>query len=184
MIDLKMIAGSFSKRERRIAYLTLALASAAVIYCLIIDPLIRMGSSVGHDLGPKKIALEKDLKMLSNYRILESEHRRLCLNTGSGKAQDEEMADLLMHIEDLSRTDSCFLTGIKPIGVKVSGDHKEMLVDISAEGDLSNLSKFFYDIENSGKVFLRIRHFTINSKAGGQTGNLKGNLIVGKLLFD
>jgi hypothetical protein len=86
-------------------------------------------------------------------------------------------------LENLSRSDSCAIANIKPIGTKDFVTYKELLIDLSSEGTVSQFTKFLYDIENTKNMILKVRQFVLTSKAG-QEGVLKGTFLISKIIIE
>ena len=116
-------------------------------------------------------------------KLLEEDYAKLSGYAKSAKRQEETIADILAYVETVSRDDSCLIINIKPLGIKEAGTYKTALIDVTAEANMSQFSKFLYDIENSPQYLLRVKRFTISSKSS-QTGTLRGTFLISKLLLD
>ena len=178
-----MFIKNLSKRERNIAFATIAVFAAALFYNFIVDPVAKEWQSLNLQISSKTETLKKDLKMLSMEKELDSNYSKFSKYIRSAKNQDEEVADLLAYLESVSRSDSCLITNIKPIGVKEYAAYKEVLIDITAEADASRFSKFLYDIENSKNMILKVRRLTLTSTMG-QAGILRGSFLIGKIIVE
>lgn len=178
-----MILKNLSPRERSIAFATVAILAAALFYNFVIDPVARQWQSLNLQISSKTESLKKDLRMLSMEKELDRNYSKFSKYIGSARSQDEEVADLLAYLENISRSDSCLITNIKPIGAKEYAAYKEVLIDISAEADASRFSKFLYDIENSKDMILRVKRLTLTS-AIGQANALRGSFVISKIIVD
>ncbi len=170
-----------SKRERSIAIAAGLFVFAAIFYSLILDPISREWRSLNSEMLSKTASLTRDLKMIADRKSIEANYAKFEKYIKSGKGEEESAAEALSYLENLSRADSCLILNIKPIGAKDAGGYKEISIDLSCEGSISEFTKFLYDIENTKDMILKIRHFVLTSKAG-QEGALKGSLVVSKII--
>lgn len=177
-----MLIKNLTKRERRIAVITISMVGAALIYNFILDPLISRWKALNSETESRVNALEKDAFILANQKTVESEYARYAMSAKSQKSVERMAADLLAFIENTARNDSCFIVNIKPVGSKDLGTHKELWIDITAEAGMDQFSKFLYDIENNRDLLLNIERFTLNSKS--QSGVLRGSFIISKVILD
>ena len=178
-----MFIKNMSKRERYIALAAVSFIAAAIFYNFIIDPFARKWLELNNEMETKAAALKKDIGMLSAREALETKYSKFSKYVRSGKSEEETIAEALTYMENLSRGDSCLILNIKPIGTKDMGPYKELLIDMSAEGTVSQFTKFMYDIENAQSMILKIRHFALTSKAG-QEGVLKGTFLISKIIIE
>jgi hypothetical protein len=178
-----MLIKNMNKRERTIAIVAISFVLGAILYSLIIDPVFRAWQVLNDNMAAKTVMLKKDLAMLSSRKSLETNYAKFSKYVISGKSEEETVSEALAYLENLSRTDSCTLLNIKPIGTKDYGAYKELMIELSSEGSISQFSKFLYDIENTKNMILKVRHFVITSKAG-QEGALKGSLLIAKTIIE
>ncbi|MFA5146424.1 MAG: hypothetical protein WC515_03475 [Candidatus Omnitrophota bacterium] len=178
-----MVLKNLSKRERYIAFGTVALAASAAIYALIVEPVTQRWGRLNAEAMSRSAALKKDSKLISSYKTIEADYARISKFAKARKGGEEGLADMLTYIENISRNDSCAIVNIKPMGTKDFGDHKEVLIDVTAEADLTKFSRFLYDIENDKDMILRVKHFTISSRST-QEGSLRGTFLISKLLIE
>ena len=179
MIFLK----NMSKRERYIAIATLSFVAIAIIYSFVFYPIAGQWQALNNEAVSKSSALKRDLNMLAARQVLESSYSKFSKYVKSEKSEEEAAADVLSYLEGISRGDSCLVINIKPIGTKDFGPYKELLIDLSSEGSVSQFTKFLYDVENTKNAILKIRHFVLTSKAG-QEGTLKGSFLISKIIIE
>lgn len=170
-----------SKRERHIALAAFSFIAAAVVYNFILDPVIHQWQTLGNEASSKKITLKSDLKMAREAKALEANYEKFSKYVRSAESEDETMAQTLSFLEDLSRSDSCTVLNIKPVGTKDFGSYKEILIDLSSEADASRFTKFLYDVENAKEMILKVRHFLLTAKSG-QEGTLRGSFLISKTI--
>ena len=178
-----MFIKNMSKRERYVAVATLSFVAIAIMYSFVFDPIAGQWQALNNEAVSKSAALRKDLGMLSARHALESSYSKFSKYVKSEKSEEEAAADALSYLEGLSRSDSCLIINIKPIGTKDFGSYKELLIDLSAEGSAIQFTKFLYDVENTKNAILKVRHFVLTSKSG-QEGTLKGSFLISKIIIE
>ncbi len=178
-----MFIKNMSKRERYIALAAISFIAIAILYNFIIDPIAKEWQSLDNEMASKTAALRRDLDILSARKTLETNYSKFAKYIKSDKSEEESVADLLSYLESLSRSDSCLVINIKPIGAKDIGLYKELLIDLSSEGGIQQFTKFLYDVENTKNMILKVRHFVLTSKSG-QEGTLKGSFLISKIIIE
>lgn len=178
-----MFISNFNRRERYLALATLSIVSIALAYAFIIDPIVMKWKNLNNQIRSRVGALEKDARLAANQKTVESEYAKLSKRGKPAKSKDQEVADTLAFIENVSKNDSCLIINIKPVEVTDAGSYKEILIDVTAEANIGQLSKFLYDIENPRDNLINVKRFTIGSKSG-QTGILKGTFLISKVLLE
>ncbi len=176
-----MIIKNMTKRERYIALAAVSFIAAAVVYNFVIDRIVRQWQSLNGQMGSKVSVLKRDIGILASRKTLEANYEKFSKYIKSGKSEEESAAETLSYLENLSRNDSCLILNIKPLGFRSLVSYKEMLIDLSCEGGISQLTKFLYDIENTKDAILKVSHFVLTSKAG-QDSALRGSFLISKII--
>jgi len=177
-----MFIKNLNKREKRIAFTTAGVIGAALIYNIIISPVAERWTGLNDRIASRTNVLEKDIRILAMRDTIEAEYTKLAPYVKSAKGDEKSVAEALSLIENISKSASCLIISIKPVGAKEFGTHKEVLIDITAEATMEQFSKFLYDIETTKDMLLKVRRFAITSKTG-QAGLLKGSFLIGKVLI-
>ena len=178
-----MFIKNMSKRERYIALAAFSFVFIAILYNFVIDPVFRARYTLNTDIQAKTAALKRDLAMVASRGTLEANYSKFSKYVKSEKSEEEAVAETLTYLEDLSRADSCRIINIKPISTKSFDSYKEVSIDLSSEGTLSQFSKFLYDVENAKNMILKVRNFVLTAKAG-QEGVLKGTFLITKIIIE
>lgn len=178
-----MFINNFNKREKYLMAAAALICVIAVLYVFIIDPVAARWKNLNNQIRSKINMLEKDFKLAANQKTIESEYVKLSKRGSPARSKDQEVADTLAFIENVSKNDSCFIINIKPVDIIDSGSHKEILIDVTAEASVGQLSKFLYDIENPRENLINVKRFNVISKSG-QTGVLRGTFLISKVLLD
>lgn len=178
-----MFPNNLSGRERYLLLITAVVVSTAFLYAFIIGPAASRWKNLNNQIQSKLDTIENDSKILANQKMIEDEYARISKSAKSAKNSEQAVADTLAFIENVSRNDACLITNIKPIDIVDTTLRKEVLIDVNAEANISQFSKFLYDIENPRENLINIKRLTLNSKSG-QTGALKGTFLISKILLD
>ncbi|MFA6321271.1 MAG: hypothetical protein WCY36_05375 [Candidatus Omnitrophota bacterium] len=178
-----MLIKNMNKREQTIAIITISFVLVAMLYSFVLEPVFRGWRALNNQMKSKALVLKKDLAMLSSRKILEAKYEKFSKYVISDKSEEEAISEVLSYLENLSRTDSCILQNIKPVGTKDYGTYKELLIELTSEGSIKQFTKFLYDIENTKNMILKVRHFVLTSKAG-QDGALKGSFLISKVILE
>lgn len=178
-----MFINNFNKRERYLALATLSIVLIALIYVFIVDPIAVKWRNLNSQIQSKVNMLEKDSKLAANKKMIESEYAKISKQGRPAKSNDQEVAETLTFIEGVSKNDACFIVNIKPVDIRDAVSYKEILIDVTVEAGMAQLSKFLYDIENPRENLIDIKRFSISSKYG-QAGTLKSTLLISKALLD
>ncbi|MDP3730002.1 MAG: hypothetical protein Q8R14_00555 [Candidatus Omnitrophota bacterium] len=178
-----MFINNFNKRERYLAFATLSIVSIALVYVFIIDPITAKWRDLNSQIRSKVNTLKKDSMLAANQKTIKSEYAKLSKRGSPLKTKDQEAAEILTFIESVSKNDACVIVNIKPVDIRDAVSHKEMLIDVTIEANMAQLSKFLYDIENPRENLIDIKRFSVSSKYG-QTGVLKSTLLISKALLE
>lgn len=174
---------NLSKREKYIAAATVTVAAAAILYIFILEPITSRWSDLDKGIATKQSEFEKDSKILLKKKSLESEYAGISKFLKGAQSEDEAVASAISYIENTSKSDSCLIASVKPVGSKKVGSYKEILIDVTAEATMAQFSKFLYDIETPKEMVLTVKRFVITPKSG-QSNVLKGSFLISRLSVD
>lgn len=152
------------KRERAILYLVLILVIVSLIYNFIFEPLINKRQLLNQEILKKQVNLKKYLALLSQKEEIKQEFAQFSKNLKAKASEEQEMAEILSQIEDLSRHSTVHISQIKPQGFKNFKTYKEFLVEIKAEAKIENLSQFIYNLQSPPQL-LRTKKLLLNTKS-------------------
>lgn len=176
-----MIFPNVSKREKRLFYLTIGLIFFSLLYSLVVKPLITNWQQLEKKIETSALKVEKNLRMLERKTIIQDEYNKYVSAVKMAGSVEEEMTKFLTEIESLASSSSVRIIGIKPHPVKEVGFYKKFFVELDAEGDINQISKFIYDMQNSTQL-LKIDKLSIGTKGAG-TNLLKCSILVSKILI-
>lgn len=178
-----MFIKKLSKRERYAALAAFLFVFTVIVYNFAVDPIARQWQALNNEIMAKTAMLKKDLGVLASRKALEAEYVRFSKYLKQENNEEETIAEVLACVEKISRENSCQVINVKPMGTRDFGAYKEIMIDVNAEADARQFSKFFYDIENADSMILKVRRFTLTSKAG-QPGILKGTFLISKVVVE
>lgn len=176
-----MIFLNLSQREKRLFYLTISLLAILFIYRFVIKPVVVNWKDLDEKISVSGLKLEKSQKMLNLKSRIQRDYERYASSVRMTGSEEEEMAKFLTEIESLARSSSVHISGIKPLPIKKVDFYKKYIVELEAEGDINQVSRFIYDIQNSPQL-LKIDKFSLSTKGAG-TNLLKCNILVSKVLI-
>lgn len=167
----------FSAKEKRWAYLTLAVATAAILYSLALEPHGKGRVYSNRKTQATAAALKKSLKSLSGYDAMRTEYQRLAKEVPSLKG-GEDTTESLGLLEKIASESSVFIVSVKPQVVEAEEGSKSIFLDVAARGTAQNLVHFLYRLENSPHL-LHVRRLTVSPRQNTQ--ELEANLILKQL---
>lgn len=176
-----MIFSNLTKRERNLFYLTMILIFVWVIHSFVIKPIIVKWNQLDDKIEVATLKLEKNIKMIDRKEKIKNEYENYASAVKMTGSEEEEMAKFLTEIESLASSSSTHIIEIKPRPSKKVQFYKKYLIELDAEGDINQLSKFIYDIQNSNQL-LKVDKFSLGTKGAG-TNLLKCHLLVSKILI-
>ncbi len=176
-----MIFPKLSQREKRLFYLTISLIAILFIYRFIIKAVVVNWKDLNEKISVSSLKLEKSRKILNLKNRIQRDYEKYASSVKMAGSEEEEMAKFLTEIESLARFSSVHISGIKPLPIKKVDFYKKYVVELEAEGDIKQVSKFIYDIQNSPQL-LKIDKFSLRTKGAG-TNLLKCNILVSKVLI-
>lgn len=176
-----MIFSNLRRRERNLFYLTAALILFWIIQGFVIGPLAVKWKQLNEKISAGSLKVEKNLKMIEKKERIKRDYENYASAVKMIGSEEEEMAKFLTEIESLASSSSVHIVDIKPRPIKHIQFYKKYLVELDAEGDVNQISKFIYDIQNSNQL-LKVDKFSLGIKGAG-TALLKCHLLVSKVLI-
>lgn len=145
-----------NEREKKIFYVVLALLVALVGYHGIWTPMTHKFSELDDEIFATQMRLRKAKTLIRQKKDVEDASKKYVnLEKMDAGTDEEEIARLLNFIEQTARKDNASLSDVKPQPGKSDRVTKEYTVDLNAEGELSALIEFIYELEHSEQL-LRI----------------------------
>lgn len=147
-----------SKREKLILYISAFVFSLMLLDRLIISPVFYKMVSLDKEIEEKIQGIKRNLYLLSYKEKIEKEVEYYQQFTSSPKTEEEEMTAMLKDIETIANKATVYLLDMKPAGFKENGTHKEVMVKLSCEATMEQVTDFIYNIESSKGLFTVTRY--------------------------
>ena len=168
---LKILSTFFSrlsKRERLVLYGAIFFISVALLDRLMLGPILSKVKSLNKEIQSQEALSKKSLHILAQKDRIIKEVNRYASYVAHAQSQEEEIIFLLKEIEKMANKSSVYVIDIKSTGLVEEGILKKYLVKLNCEAQMEQLTKFFYDVENSNKL-LKIEKYDIRPKTEGSS---------------
>ncbi|MFH1837132.1 MAG: type 4a pilus biogenesis protein PilO [Candidatus Omnitrophota bacterium] len=161
-----MLNKFFSKlapRERTALTAAVLIISVMLLDRIILGPIISKIRMLNEKIEEKKNRLINNTRILSNKERISKELEMYGKYSFKALPSEDELADLLGEIENLSAASEVYLIDSAPAGTKSEGIFKKYLVKIDCEGTMSQILSFMHEIESSRKI-LKLENARIRPK--------------------
>lgn len=173
------IPSKFTRRDKLMIIFGTGFLALALIYFLAVDPALERWVNLNRQIKTKQSTLAKNFKILSEQEIVRTEYLRLSKFAKSSSVKDEDVTASLDELEHIARENSVTIASIKPQGNREFGLSREIILDVSLEAPIKELSRFIYSLENTNRL-LRVRKLTISSSSSNV---LKCSVLLSKFLM-
>lgn len=176
-----MFIKHLSHREKSMFIIGCIAILCIVIYMVLIDPLWEYWQGLNEKIVSKEVQLVKNLKILAQKDAIDVLYSKYSDSIKMKGSEQEEIAIILREIENIARGNNTYITDIKPQKVEDKDFYKVYYVDLEAEGNISNLTKFIYELQSSNQI-LKVKRLQLTPK--GDAGDvLKGSMVITKILI-
>jgi Tfp pilus assembly protein PilO len=176
-----MIFSSLSKREKIIFFSTCSVIGLSLFFTVALEPFIKKWADLNNQIAAKEVKLQMDIKLLNKYHAISKENKDRQTGFKSERSDEQETGAILSEIENLSRKSNVYVSVLKPYAIKDEGFYKKFIVEIDVETTIKDLTRFFYEIQNSPSL-LKTENFEINAKTD-QKDSVRVFILVSKILF-
>ncbi|MBU0634428.1 MAG: type 4a pilus biogenesis protein PilO [Candidatus Omnitrophica bacterium] len=177
---LKGLFKKFSKREKIALSLAVLIVIITFLDRLILNPIINKMKSLKVEVGMLEGEINKNIRILSQRERVERTEKKYAPYAVQASSDEEETANLLKLIENMSQQTSVYIMDLKPAGVTKEAAVKKFMVNIGCEGEMEEILSFMYEIEDADQL-LSIGAFTINPKAR-QSSVVRCQLLIYKVV--
>ncbi len=167
-----------SKRERTILYTTVGVFIFAVGFNFIIAPILNKNDSLSKEIILSRAKLKKYLWLLSQKDYIQGKYNKLSSTLKVSAEEPDSLVAVLTELESLARNANIRIIDIRPQAPRGSDLHKELTIDLRAEGAMTGYLNFIYNLENSLSL-LRIRKFQLTAKANSAV--LEGSFSISRI---
>jgi len=152
------------KREKLIIYSTIGTIIFAVIFNLLIAPVLTKNENLNREIDLVRVKLKKYLWLLKQENYIQNKYNKFSSTFKVSEQQEDTLVSALSELENLTKAASIRLIDIRPQGFAGNlAGYKEILIDLRTEGAMEGYLRFIYDLENSLSL-LRIKKFQLTAK--------------------
>lgn len=146
-------AEKLSPRERIIFYMATFFVFLTLMDRLIINPISSKMNTLNAEISEKKIALQKNLRILAQKERIEKEVEQYSQILNNVKSE-EDITPTLGKIENLASKTGVYIVDMKPIDLKNVGAIKKHLIKLSCEAPMEQLVEFIAKIESLNNLLI------------------------------
>ena len=176
-----MAEENLSKKEKRLAKIVAALVFLAFFYSVMVEPIAKSWIKLDREILAKKSSLRKNLKMLSEDKMVETQYAEFSKLAKASHLKEEDATSALVDLEKIAKDAAVFIVTIRPQSTRDAGHAREIVLSVSAEAEIDSFSKFLYEVEKP-EHFMRIKRFTVVS-ASKESRGMKCTFLISKLLI-
>lgn len=158
-----------SRREKLIFYGALTVLGFVLLDRLMLNPIVSEMRLLDEKISNKKASIKEALHIISQKDRLGKETRIYAIYLEGASSDEEEIFTFLKYIENLAGKSSVSLMDIKRSGIKEEILSKKYFIRLSCEAQVEQIIDFFYNIESSNMLLLRIEKWNIAPKAEGSS---------------
>lgn len=173
---------NLSKREKAILIITIALIVFSSFYKLAISPYLRLSSSLDKEIVKLHNKLNKAMRLIPRKSIIEKEFQDIAASgmpEQEGFAGEQQIARILIALENLGNQAGVRLTDIRPHPVRAAEYYSEYIVEVRFEAGINEITRFIYEIQRSEEL-LKIEKLQLNIKSS-ESSLLEGFLEIHKV---
>ena len=179
MDKIKKFLANRTKGERMGLYLAFFLVSMAFLDRLFLNPIVMKMEELDKRINQQDAVIQKDLHILNQKDVLESEIGRYESFMIESASEEEEITSLLKEIEGLASQSNVYVIDIKSKGAVQEGYMTRYLVDIHCEAQMEQLVRFLYHIE-SADTLLKVSRYNL-SPVSKDSSMLKATISIYRL---
>lgn len=170
-----------TKKEKLIFYIAVTFIGLAFLDRLLYRPIRGAFVTLREKtlIEEKKVA--KNIKNLAQKDAISKEYENISSYVSTLGTDEEEMAKFLKTIEEKSRASGVYVADIKPQPVINVDFYKKYMVEVSAEGEKTQIIEFIYQLESLDQL-INIEELKLSvGKEGSKTKNARA--IITKILI-
>lgn len=174
--------GSLSKREKIILIIAIGVIVFSSFSKLILIPYLRMSGALDKEIFQLHNKLTKARRLIPRKYIIEKEFQGIAAShmpQDEGVAGEQQIARILIALEDLSNQAGVRLTDIRPRPAQSLDYYNEYIIEARFEAGINEISRFIYEIQAS-KELLKIEKLQLNIKSS-ESSLLEGYLEIHKI---
>lgn len=169
---MKTIA-KFSKREKIIFYITIAVFFFFLLFKFVIEGMFRLDQRLSQELKAKQTQLRR-AEQIAKKGSAQKDYEALIQALKMKRSSEEEMGRILSEVENMAKESGVNILNIRPQEIEDKKFFKRFGVDLRLEGTNQEISKFVFYLESS-PLLLKIDKFNLNARSS-QRGLLDAEL--------
>ena len=169
---------SMEQREKRLAMVTIAVVSAAVLYVRILEPVAQHWMAVYSDTRNAEERLATLRALVGRRGEIETEYTRLVDSEMRGESEEAFLASLLTKIWSLGRSAGLQVTAMKPIGKTESEGGSRYGVEMSVRGEPHQFIRLLHSFQDTRNLLVADR---ITLMVGRSAPRLSLTFVVSKI---
>ena len=175
-----MFWDKLSAKEKLGLSLAFAVMAIALLDRLIIGPVRVRFQRINQAIKTSEKQLAHDLRNVHQKGQISKQFDKYVEYVQRSGSDEEEVAKILGEIESLARQSKVYLANMKPQTPKEIDFYKEYAVEIEAEGEISSLVAFLYQLNMSTQL-LRVEKLRLSSNKKGDK-MLKASMLIIRVL--
>ncbi len=169
---------AFTKREKLILYITVAIIIFSFFFSVFIMPILAKDEALDKEISAAKIKLHRYLRLIAQKDYIHDKYKKLSGQAIGDAAMGENISGgILSDLQNLAKASGIRIIDIRSQEPKKTALYKEMIIDLRLEGAMEDYLKFVYNLENS-LLLLRVKRIQINVKPNSPL--LEGSLSVSR----
>lgn len=154
-------------------YITLSIFLLSIFYNFVFAPLFKKYNFINQKIKILEVRLYKYQILIQNREKINQIYKNFPSILTSNAPNEKKVVSVLGEIERLAKLNNLNLLNMKPHDFN---SEKEIILEIRLEGDIKNIFKFIYDLENSFYL-LHIKQLFL-TKSNSKENNLECSLII------
>jgi Tfp pilus assembly protein PilO len=144
-------------------------------------PYLKVLSSLNRDIASLEAKLLKAAHYIKKKTAIEDDFREAIRNLKleQGVSAEQQIARILIELENLGGLSGARISGIKPKPMKNYDFYSEFIIELRFEAQIEEAAKFIYEIQQSREL-LKIEKLQLNIKSA-DSSLLEGYLQVRKI---
>lgn len=176
-----MFLNKLSKKEKVGLGIAVAFALLASFDRVIVEPINDRIQQINREINISEKQLGRDLRNLNQKEVITEEYQKYIQYVKKVGSDEEEVAKILVDIEELARKSRVYLVNIKPQSSKEIDFYKEYTIEINIEGEMEPIMNFLYHLNSSAQL-LRAEKLRFNLGAK-DSSIIKVSVLITKILI-
>ena len=169
-----------SPRERQGFVLALGFVLLAILYLGVANPLRNWFAEMDRKIEVEKKRAQRNQRVLAVRDVVQKDYREKEGFLKKKMSTDEERNDMVSTVVNLATQAGVTLGSTKQRDPRL-GEIEEYAVDVEVEARLDRLEEFLYRLQESTQL-LRVETLSLGPKGGADPNEVKGSLLITKVL--